>query len=77
MSTQFGNFLYQVDAKQFPGNRIAAQKNMSSDQFKLQQLQAYQQKNIQPHLDIQHVNPKQIHKQLKQFYNQQKKDMLK
>ena len=23
MSTQFGNFLYQVDAKQFPGNRIA------------------------------------------------------
>ncbi len=38
-------------------------------------MQAYQSAQAGNSLNIQQLNPKQIHKQLKQFYMQQKKGM--
>jgi len=47
MSTQYGNFLYQVDAKQFPGQRGQPRSNQQQSELnalknQLHTLQAYQ-----------------------------------
>ena len=38
MSTQFGNFLYQVDAKQFPGQKGPTNNDHQLDQYQLSAL---------------------------------------
>lgn len=63
MSTQFGNFLYQVEAKQFPGSKIT--KPDKHHQVNL--IKAYQIKSNHAN---KHLNPKQIYKQLQKFYHQ-------
>lgn len=70
MSTQYGNFLYQVEAKPFPGQRQskppAPEDRQHALKNQLMYLQAAQA-NGKFSAPVQQVNPKQIHKQLKQL----------
>jgi hypothetical protein len=65
MYTQYGNFLYQVDAKQFPGQRQPAAP-IPDDQLalknQLMHLQAYQANGMNPAINVQQLNPKNIQK---------------
>lgn len=75
MSTQFGNFLYQVDAKQFPGSKGPTQNDHQLDQYQLSALknqlhmQALQASNLPPGINI---SGQMNAKQLKQLHMHQK-----
>jgi hypothetical protein len=69
MSTQYGNFLYQVDAKAFPGQRQSKPPPSDDHEHALKNqllyLQAYQASGKTAAPNVQQLNPKQIYKQLK------------
>ena len=58
MSTQFGNFLYQVDAKQFPNSKGPTLNDHQLDQYQLSALknqlhmQALQASNLPPGINV-------------------------
>ena len=56
MSTQYGNFLYQVEAKQFPG-RTQAQNRQQEQLFEFKNQLLMKNKNS---LNFQNLDPKQI-----------------